>query len=223
MLAVVAKLFGAGAALWLGSKLVGGSSGGGAPPVKQGTFGVYLPEGNGEVTQLDASEEIGRSGGSLPESTDYTLRELVAGESVELVVDLALTTYIAPSNRYYINAAGHQFCEGLRITATAKRTATGVQLSSVAQQPNATICASLIGEGVDASLQIPWPSKAYAGTRPTVELRATSDAVVMRVTAPALKFSERTAVPGEGYGPEFWSKVGPYRYTLRLSGSLRVT
>jgi hypothetical protein len=215
ILAKLALLFGGGFVI---SKVASSSSS--APPIKQGVFGTYTPvdvEPGATVTELGGTDDVGKSGGSSSETSDWPLYSLKPGESVELVADFSLSTYVNGTNHFYPNAAAHQFCKGLRIAATATRSATGVALTNVTQSANPEACAKVIGPDVDPALQIPWPS----GSVPSAELRTTATGVQLRITAPALKFSTETAEPGKGYGPDFWSKVGPYRYTLRITGTLQ--
>jgi hypothetical protein len=207
------------AGVLFGTAVVKVFAGDDAPPIKQGTFGVYTPQGGGppgsEVTALQASEEIGPNG----ETVDWPIFSLDAGEQQRLVVDVALTVYTG-LNRYH-GQAGRQWCEGLRIEATATRSATGVTLSDVSTTPNAEACTAQLDADAQA-LSGPFPNGgAYGDLRPKAELAVVGTGVVLRVKAAKIPFADVHIEAGKGYPTAYIDEhVGVWRYTLRLAGKL---
>lgn len=219
---IIAKLLLLAAGGWTAKQLFSGGSSTGGGVIIPTVWAEFIPQDvEPGVTKfkLAAEEEVGKSGGSQAETFELTLYELDKGESIELDADVAMTAFVEATNKFYVGAAGHQFCEGVRVHVDATRTATGVALSNVSQEPNAQVCADQVTPGKE-DLSGPWPYAAYGKTyQPKLEVIASADAVVLRVTAPALRFSAVPVEPGKGYGPDFWAKTGPYRYTFRISGA----
>lgn len=80
---------------------------------------------------------------------------LAKGETRTVVVDIAMTAFVGASNKFYYALGGHQFCKGVRLTATVRRDDTGVHVDDAKQEPNAEACSAIIDPDVDASLQVP--------------------------------------------------------------------